>query len=251
MNVRYTLVVFLVFVALVAFAYTQREAEPHDVGVGTPTATPAPLLELEAGDVQSVAVVAASGSYTLTRVAGGWEVDGEATNDLVDGVVTRLASPTIMGEVPAGKNPNDYGFATPALTVTLRTAAGDAHTFQVGDELAVSPNYYVRLEGGDRMVWLSNSDINLLRDWVDTPPLAPTPTPEDVETPRAEDAPAGAGTPTGDETPLTEETLPAQDTPGAEETPAGEGTPPAEETAPSDVTPAAEETPEPAATPTP
>jgi hypothetical protein len=165
--------------------------EPRDVGEGTATPTPSPLLELEATDVQEVAVVGASGSYTLTRVAGGWEVDGEETNDQVDGVVSRLASPSVLAEVPAGVDPEDYGFATPTLTVTLTTAAGEEHVLQVGDEVQISPDFYVRLEGEDRIVLLSSSDLNQLSNWVDEPPLAPTPTPEATETPEGGEAPEG------------------------------------------------------------
>ncbi len=225
MNRRYTLVVFLIFVALAAVAYTQRETEPLDVGEGTATPTPAPLFELEPADVQAVAVVGATGSYTLTRVAGGWEVDGEAASDLVDGVVERMANPNVLAEVPGGVDPDNYGFATASLTVTLKTAGGDTRTLQVGEDAPVSADKYVRLEGDERIVLLSSGDIGQLERWIDSPPLAPTPTPEVTETPEGEGTVeaiegAGEGEAAGEE---------VEASPESEVTPEPEATPEAEE----------------------
>ncbi len=200
MDRRFTAALVLVFVALVAFAwwFAQDAGEPVDVGAGTATPTPEPLLELEASNVQDVGVVGASGSYTLTRVAGGWEVDGEEASEAVDSVVDELASPSVVGEIPSDRNPEDYGFATPALTVTLLTAAGDETVFEVGDQVLMGSEYYVRLAGEDRIVWISGYNIDQLKDWLDEPPLAPTATPEVTETPEGEEATDAEGEATDD-----------------------------------------------------
>jgi hypothetical protein len=178
MNWRFTLIVFLVFAVLAVFAYTQLDAPARQVGEGAPTATPEALISLDVADVQEVLVESEDGSYTLSRVAGGWHVDGEDTNDEVDGVVERLADLKVIRDLPSDRDPGDYGFATAALTVTLKTAAGDEHVLQIGDDTPVDYNAYVRRLGGDRIVIMSRGDIERLRDWLDTPPLAPTPTPE-------------------------------------------------------------------------
>lgn len=195
MNLRFTLIVFLVFVAAAVFLYTQRDREPTRVGPGAPTETPESILSLDAGDVQEVAVVGASGAYTLTRVAGGWEVDDQPAGTEVDSVVTSLANPTVLRVLPEDRDPNDYGFATPSLTVTLRTAAGDAHILHVGDDAPADPQVYVRLGGAGRIVLIGDYDVNRLKDWLTEPPLAPTETPDVTETPE------GTAEPVEDETP--------------------------------------------------
>ncbi len=216
MNLRYTLILVLLAVALGIFAYTQRDTEPVDVGTGTATPTAGPLFDLKPEDVQEVAVVSATGSYTLTRVAGGWEVDGQPANDMVDGVVKTLAAPTIVRELPADRDPEDYGFATPSLTVTLKTAGGDSKVLQVGDDTPVDFNVYLREKDAARIVIVGRADITSLKDWVTTRPLAPTPTPT---------GPA-AGTPGADGL------LPPLDgTPGAVLELPVDGTPPAEDAA--------------------
>lgn len=203
MNRRFTLIVFLVFAALAVFAYTQRNTESLQVGEGAPTPTPLALLELVADDIEEVVVDGELGGYELSRVAGGWEVDGFAASDEVDGVVTRLANPNVIRELPADRDPDDYGFATPSLTVTLRMAAGDEHLLHVGDDTPVDPYAYVRLADGERLVIVSYSDFNRLKDWIEAPPLAPTPTPEPTEEVADE---AADGEPSeGDETAIDDE----------------------------------------------
>jgi len=208
-NPRYTLVLFLIFVAFVAFAITQRDAEPTQLGEGAPTATPAALLELIGADVEEVDVDGDAASYVLTRVSGGWEVDGSAASDQVDGVVTRLADLAVTRELPADRDPETYGFATPSLTVTLGMAAGDKFVILVGDELPGGYDRYVKLAAGegagadvtvDRIVIVSGGDFNSLLDWLTEPPLAPTATPEPTATSDAAEADAEADDAAAEET---------------------------------------------------
>jgi hypothetical protein len=149
-NSRYTLILLLIFIGLVAFAVTQRDAEPMQLGEGAPTPTPEDLLEINASDIEEVSVEGESGSYVLSRVSGGWEVDGDAAADEVDGLVTRLANPSVTRELPADRDPEIYGFAAPTLTVTLGTAVGDTYVILVGDEV---PGGYDRYVGVTSAVW--------------------------------------------------------------------------------------------------
>jgi hypothetical protein len=190
-NSRYTLILLLIFIGLVAFAVTQRDAEPMQLGEGAPTPTPEDLLEINASDIEEVSVEGESGSYVLSRVSGGWEVDGDAAADEVDGLVTRLANPSVTRELPADRDPEIYGFAAPTLTVTLGTAVGDTYVILVGDEVPGGYDRYVRLvpgegEGSDvratRIVIISGGDIGRLVDWLGEPPFAPTATPEATAT---------------------------------------------------------------------
>lgn len=193
MNARYTLIMALVAVALGIFAYTQRDAEPTDFTDGGPTPTPAPLYELEADDIQELKVVVSSedeeggGETTITRVAGGWEIDQQALADYVGGTIERLASPAVLRQLPEDRDPETYGFGSPTMTVTLSTAGGDSQVLVVGDEVPTDPQYYVRLGGEGRIVIISSSDLNSFKGWVTDPPYAPTPTPEVVEEEAAED----------------------------------------------------------------
>jgi len=178
LNARFTLIIFLVFGALAAFAWTLRDRDAVQVGPNAPTPTPGPMWDFDADAVQSLEVAGPGGSVMLARVGDGWEVDGEAASDEVDGVVKNVAEPTLLRVLPEDRDPNDYGFATPAMTLTFRiTDDAEVRLFR-GDQVPMASDYYVRLESGGPIRIVSGFDIDRLEEWTTDPPLAPTPTPE-------------------------------------------------------------------------
>jgi hypothetical protein len=215
--------VVLAAVALVALAVWQRDATPVDLAKGTATATPGPILGLDPASVQEVEVAGPAGaSVTLKRAAGGWEVDGAKASDTVSSTVNSLVGLTARQTLGAERNPEDYGFSTPTLTITLKTADGGATTLVVGDEVVgESGSSYLRLDQPDAPIHVVfNSELTTIKDWLETPPLAPTPTPE-IAAP-LEGTPEGALEGIGEGTP---EATP-EDTPEGtpEEPTAGAGT---------------------------
>lgn len=191
MNIRTTLILFLAFVALAVFAWTLRDREGTQYGNTAPEPTPGPMWDFTADDVTEVVVSRGADEYTLTRDGERWTVDGEATSDEVDGLVGRIAEPSILRVLPEDRDPDVYGFDTPAVTITLRTT--DTTTIlHRGDQVPTTSNYYMRLaDGGPIRIW-SGFDIDRLEEWIDAPPLAPTPTPEASEG-EGEDAGEGEG----------------------------------------------------------
>lgn len=178
MNTRYTLITLLVAVALGSFAWLQREVEPTDFTDGGPTPTPAPLFELAAEDIQEVEVKSPAGDYTVTRVAGGWEIDQQALADYVGSTIEGLAKPSVLRYLPEDRKPEEFGFDSPTMTVTLKTAAGESKTIVVGDKNPVEPQYYIRLGDDPRIAIVSSGDWESLQSWTSAPPYAPTQTPE-------------------------------------------------------------------------
>ena len=238
MNTRNTLILLIVFGALLAVAVylSRNETESVDLSEGTATATPAPLIELEAASVQEVTGETADGSVTMSRVAGGWEVNGESAAEHVDGTLSRLANPTVVRDMPPGADPEVYGFATPSMTITLTTQDGAETILEVGDETLVDSNVYLRKSGEGRIVVVSNFEVNELKGWIDTPPLAPTPTPEgagddtgDADSGEADEDPTdgaeGSETPSADEGTTTPEPGDDEATQDPDETPEADETP--------------------------
>jgi hypothetical protein len=195
MNWRFTFVLVVVFCVLLAVAYAVREAEPFDVGQGPPTTTPGPLAVIASSDLQEVTVVGATGSYTLTKVYGGWEVDGQEATNSVDDAMAELVKLEIERSVPAGKNPEDYGFATPTMTVTLKTEAGQSYVLHVGDEVPGEAAYFVQLEGNDGIYFMNNAQLSQMNDWLTDKPIQPTRTPTWTSTPAGTPEASGTLTP--------------------------------------------------------
>ena len=185
MNARFTLIVVLVAIvvgALAFYAYWNK-VTPVDLSKGPATPTPGPILTLAEPDVQEVAVSGPAGkSYVLKRAAGGWDVDGVRASEQVSSTVANVLKLTATQQLAADRKPEDYGFSTPALTVTLKTAAGGATTFKVGDDVVGESSYaYLRLDGeGKPILVVSNFDLKTLMDWLDNRPLAPTATPTEA-----------------------------------------------------------------------
>lgn len=204
MNARLTLGVFLAFAALAVFAWTLRDEAPRQVGPNAPTATPGAIWEVADDGVTAVAVVGATGAYTLTRAGDGWLVDGQPAADEVEGAVQGAAKPSVLRVLGEERDPDQYGFASPTLTLTF-TISDTERVLLVGDQPPTSSDYYVRTADGGPMRIVSGYDIDRLKDWLLTPPLAPTATPEATATPgegtveptiEGEDAMEGdAGTP--------------------------------------------------------
>jgi hypothetical protein len=195
MNSKYTLALFALFVGLAAAAYfLGRDREPTNMTAGTATPTPAPMVDLEASAVQEVAVGGADGEMTLTRVAGGWEVDGEPAADTVGETIERLSPPEVI-RVLEGRDPDDYGFASPSLTITLKTQEGTEHVLFFGDDTPVDGNVYVRVGPEGPIYIVSGTDVTTVRGWLTSPPLAATATSEATEVTGTPEATVEPGTP--------------------------------------------------------
>lgn len=192
MNRRMTLILFLIFAAMVVLAYSLRNETGKQVGPNAPTPTPGPMWALDAKAVSKVEVSGAGNAYTLALVDGKWQVDNQPTNDEVAGVVERTASPSVQRTLPADRDAKNYGFASPTLTVTF-TVSETAYTLIVGDPPVTSESdRYVMAKDGTTIHIVSGFDLGQLKDWLTTPPLAPTPTAT---------APSTTGSTTGSTTP--------------------------------------------------
>lgn len=177
MNRRLTLILFLIFAAMVILAYSLRNETGKQVGPNAPTPTPGPMWALDAKAVSKVEVSGAGNAYTLALVDGKWQVDNQPANDQVAGIVERASSPTVLRALPSDRDPKTYGFASPTLTVTF-SVSETAYTLLVGDTLPTSKtDRYVMTKGGTTIFSVGGADLTTLTDWLTAPPLAPTATP--------------------------------------------------------------------------
>ena len=189
MNLRNTAIWLVLFAALGIFAWSLRDSDPRQVGPNAPTATPSSVFDFEAEAVTAVRVEGEGSSYELTRDdADDWLVDGQAADDSVDSVVRGAADPSVLRVLPEDRDPEDYGFASPWLTVTFTVSDTQRQLF-VGDEVPTSSgDRYVR-EGADGpMRTVSAFDLQRLQEWLTEPPHAPTPTPAVTATPEEGEA---------------------------------------------------------------
>lgn len=181
MNPRVTIVLLLVFAGLAFFAWSLRDQEPRQYGEDAPDATAVPLWDATGEDLTEVLVEGPEGSLTLTRVGDGWEVDEKRAASDVDAVLGGVAELETRRELPAERDPADYGLATPAMTVTLKTADAQL-VLLVGDQAPASSDFYVRRTDGQDIRLVAGFDLERLQGWLTDPPYEPTATPEPTAT---------------------------------------------------------------------
>lgn len=181
MNPRVTIVLLLVFAGLAFFAWSLRDQEPRQYGEDAPDATAVPLWDATGEDLTEVLVEGPDGSLTLTRVGDGWEVDEKRAASDVNGVLGGVAELETRRELPAERDPADYGLDTPAMTVTLKTADAQL-VLLVGDQAPASSDFYIRRTDGQDIRLVAGFDLERLQGWLTDPPYEPTATPEPTAT---------------------------------------------------------------------
>ncbi len=107
------------------------------------------------GAADTITFAAGGDALTLTLTADGWQcpqdpgfpVDGTQAQALYDAAASLVAWEGFAADADA-----DYGFADPALTVTLTdSAAGESRTLTVGALNGITGYRYVQLEGSEQL----------------------------------------------------------------------------------------------------
>ena len=77
-------------------------------------------------------------------------------------ILERLASLTSSNEVNHVTDMEPYGLDAPVLTVTITLQDETQHTVEVGSRNEMISAYYIRVDDGDTVYTLSDSDYSLL-----------------------------------------------------------------------------------------
>ncbi len=87
-----------------------------------------------------------------------YEVNSSVANEILE----RLASLTSSNEVNHVTDMESYGLDAPVLTVTITLQDETQHTVEVGSRNEMISAYYIRVDDGDTVYTLSDSDYSLL-----------------------------------------------------------------------------------------
>lgn len=214
MKPRTTLIIAAIFLLLGGYIYffeLNKTPEQLSQQLGTPTATPQRYaILLDASQVKSVEIADLRGPrlVKLTRTDTGWQV-----NQPIDKVADRFEVESAVGALTSLKatrvltNVTDlgqYGFITPTLEVRLIMSDTKQYALTLGNKTPNGLAYYAVYTGDKSQIFLiDSSGIETVRNWLDTPPYEPTPTPTftPTATPSVTDTPAATSTPSATETP--------------------------------------------------
>ncbi len=180
---RNTWILLLIFAVLLAVTFAlSKDTSRKDA---QPEATPAPALFSfdPLSQIAGVRLQDAEGRQVQVRLleAQTWEVDGEpprAADALAVGqALNQLASLRVLSRVGADTPLQALGLNPPYMRIEFALTGGGSVSLEVGAATPVGTGYYVRLDGGSPVV-VAQYPLDALMAWLDTPPYAPTPSPE-------------------------------------------------------------------------
>lgn len=129
-------------------------------GTDADTADTAAEADSETDDSESDAADAEISEAGNSEESTGtsYEVNSSVANEILE----RLAKLTSSNEVNHVTDMESYGLDAPVLTVTITLQDDTRHTVEVGSRNEMISAYYIRVDGGDTVYTLSDSDYSLL-----------------------------------------------------------------------------------------
>lgn len=198
MKTRTTLILLGLLALLLVYVLVFERGTPDSEDLATPAPTAPVMLALDVAGIQELRVEESSTGVRSVVARGSqdnlWYVE-EPVSDMADqvevrGLVQTLADLTatrvLTGSVDS---PAAYGLDSPDLVVTL-TLDDTVEVIRIGDETVTGGAFYAQVDDDDRISLVMSYIVADLRDFVDTPPVQPTPTPEPTPEEGQEPSPA-------------------------------------------------------------
>ncbi len=156
------------FLAARFYANAEEEKEKEkEEGIYT-------ALSFEKTNLRQLSIVGEKGELALTYDGSSWsfvnDIDAEeetktsyeVNSSVANEILERLASLTSSNEVDHVTDMESYGLDAPVLTVTITLQDETQHTVEVGSRNEMISAYYIRVDDGDTVYTLSDSDYSLL-----------------------------------------------------------------------------------------
>ncbi len=110
------------------------------------------LVQVAGDDIQSLQWVSGGEEIAFARSDNGWEysadpsfpTDQSRLQTLVDDVAAITSTKTIAGVADFSQ----YGLDDPSLTLTVTYKDGGQNVYELGNQNAITDNYYLRMDGG-------------------------------------------------------------------------------------------------------
>ncbi len=143
----------------------ETSADASELSEETDTETSAEASEDEvetAGDAEDEAETSENAEDDAEDAEKTEEVTYEVNSSVANEILERLASLTSSNEVNHVTDMEAYGLDAPILTVTITLQDETQHTIEVGSRNEMISAYYIRVDDGDTVYTLSDSDYSLL-----------------------------------------------------------------------------------------
>jgi hypothetical protein len=185
---RNTIILLVVFGALLAyFLLLEKDRNPSE-STGTPTPTPTNLFTFASSDVVELDLTDGTTKTTVLKRdndAAPWKIVAPIADNgdsvTINGVVQPMSSLSASRSFTDSASTGDlatFGLAQPKLTITAKLKDGKNYSLRIGDKTPDSSNAYVQ-KPDDKTIYLINATlVDGASGMLDKPPVAPpTPTP--------------------------------------------------------------------------
>jgi hypothetical protein len=185
---RSTWIVVGVFVVFVGLSWYLQKYKKEGVAGADTTPTPAMtyLFRSASADlVTGLQVVGPEGkTMTLNKAPDGtWMLEEPSLQPAdavrVTPVINTASTLRILSELEIQPALDDLGLQPPQYQLKLTLADGEKQVAYIGNATPIGSGYYTRLEGG-QVVVVNKASLDSILGLYSTPPIAPTPTPEQV-----------------------------------------------------------------------
>ena len=188
---RSTIVLILVFVLLVGFAWILQHYQGNMSKVTatmTPTNPIAYLFNFNGKQVANISISDSAGNqieFYLDSSTGKWAIKSmsseQADSDQIASIVKQLADLQAVDVLSPPPSLESMGLVTPAYTINFLTSDGGQLTTHVGSVTPIGKGYYVRI-GANTIVIVDKLVLEGILNVLTNPPLLATPTPQVVST---------------------------------------------------------------------
>ncbi|MBU0495661.1 MAG: DUF4340 domain-containing protein [Chloroflexi bacterium] len=214
-NVRPTIILVLLFAALLAGWWMLETFKPGEPAADTPIPEKYLLPTLSSEDIAALEIKLHSGpSVYLFKGPDTWYLGGQGGERLdaaaIDSGLSGLVQLRAQRTIEAA-NPAEFGLNPYTATLNLTLTNKRTESLLVGDRNPEGLAYYVQLAGDPAVYLVSRYPIDQVLAWVTDAPREPTPTPVAAPTlppAAATAAPTVATNPTATPTPTPEPTPP-------------------------------------------
>ena len=174
---RSTVIVLIVFLALVGLVVYLNQKEPVVEESDVPTSEPARFLFSENdGLPTSIDIQDSNGNQVVIarNDAGVWvlemPIEAEADQASAQAAASQITSLRILSSVEVA--PADAGLVQPSHVLTVKLSADTQKTVRIGDLTPTESGYYSQSNGSDEILILSKSGVDALFTLLDSPPVA-------------------------------------------------------------------------------
>lgn len=174
---RSTVIVLVVFLALVGLVVYLNQREPAAEETDVPTPEPARFLFSEIdGLPTSIDIQDSDGNQVVIarNDEGAWvlekPIEAEADQASAQAAASQLTALRILSTVEVA--PADVGLTQPSHVLTVKLSANTQKNVRIGDLTPTESGYYAQSDESDEVLILSKSGVDALFTLLDSPPVA-------------------------------------------------------------------------------